>query len=285
MKNYLVINQFYNAKSFETVYGALQNAFAEFGEELEIITNVQARGLLTVNGKGAPVLFFDKDVNLAKLLEKAGYRCVNNSFVIETCDDKSKTYLALKDNFLMPKTILAPFCYDGVKYSSYEFLEEMGEELGYPLIVKENKGSFGAQVYKVNDINELENLVKGFNHCQFLLQEFVETSVGKDLRVYVVGGKAVAYAQRYNENDFRSNINFGGSMVKVEIESKYTACAEEVAKALGADFCGIDLLFGNDDPLVCEVNSNAQFNALSETTGVNVAKEIVKYFLALKNKN
>lgn len=282
MKNYLVINQFYNAKSFEKIYLALQNAFSLRGEKLEIITNVEARKLINKNCSRAPVLFFDKDVNLAKLLEKAGYRCVNNAFVIETCDDKAKTYLALKDKFLMPKTILAPFCYDGVSYSSLNFLKEIGEELAYPLIVKENKGSFGEQVYLVDNLNELENLVIKFNHCQFLMQELIKSSLGKDLRVYVVGGKAVAYALRHNENDFRSNFATGGKMFKFQVDKKYIECAEGVAKTLGADFCGVDLLFGKDGPIVCEVNSNAQFNGLSEITGVDVADEIAKYFLSLK---
>ena len=46
MNNYLVVNQFYNAKSFEKIYSALQNAFSLRSEKLEMITNLEARKLV-----------------------------------------------------------------------------------------------------------------------------------------------------------------------------------------------------------------------------------------------
>ncbi len=282
MENYIIVNEFLSSENFNALYNSLSKAFEKRGEEVEIISNVKAQKLLEKSGNGAPVLFFDKDVFLAKLLEKCGYRCVNSSFVIETCDDKAKTYIALKDKFLMPKTILAPFSFDNVKYSNFEFLNSVGEKLGYPLIVKENKGSFGAQVYLVNCFEELLSLVKKIGHCNILFQQFVSSSKGRDLRVYVVANKAIAYALRKNEKDFRSNVGSGGKMEKVAVRSDYLTFAEEVCACLGADFAGVDLLLTQNGPMLCEVNSNAHFNALSLVSGVDVAQKIVDYFLTLK---
>ena len=53
-----------------------------------------------------------------------------------------------------------------------------------------------------------------------------------------------------------------------------------MAEILQLDYCGIDILFGdNDTPLVCEVNSNAFFEGIEGTTGVNVAREYAKHIL------
>ena len=282
MKNYLIINQFNSGKSFAGVYNALKKAFNDQGEKLEILTNVEAKNLIKEEGNGTPVLFWDKDVYLAKLLEKSGYRCVNSAFTIETCDDKAKTYLALLGKVPQPKTLLAPFTFDGYAYSDISFLKDILQDFNFPVVVKENKGSFGAQVYLVNDFSELEKLVLSFGHCDFLIQEFISSSQGKDMRVYVVGGKVVAYALRYNERDFRSNVNNGGMMKKVELSHEYASVAIKACECVQADFAGVDLLIGENGPIVCEVNSNAHFNALAEVTGVDVAENIAKYFLSLK---
>ena len=48
-------------------------------------------------------------------------------------------------------------------------------------------------------------------------------------------------------------------------------------EALGLDFAGVDVLFGEDGkPLVCEVNSNPHFKSTLDYTGVDVALEIVR---------
>ena len=283
MKNYLIINHFLNGESFNNLYKSLKDAFQRRGEKLEVLTNVEARKLLLNSGNGQPILFFDKDVYLASLLEKSGYRCVNSSFIIDTCDDKAKTYLALKGKFSQPKTILAPFSYDGLNGKDLTLIENEINAIGFPLIVKENKGSFGQQVYLVNDLAEVIDLVNNFGHNEYLIQELITSSMGRDLRVYVVGGKAVAHALRYNEKDFRSNVASGGNMKRVEVDEKYLKTAVAVCDYLKADFAGVDLLFGENGPMVCEVNSNAHFNALSKITGVSVADCIVDYYLALKS--
>lgn len=55
------------------------------------------------------------------------------------------------------------------------------------------------------------------------------------------------------------------------------ALALRAARAAGADFAGVDLLFGPEGPLVCEVNSNAHFKNLLDCTGTDVAEKIIQY--------
>lgn len=278
---YLVVNGFLHYDVFDNLYNSLISAFESRKVKINLVKNDQADYILTKKNKGV-VLFFDKDVLLAKRLEMLGYSVVNGSFCIETCDDKAKTYLALLNKVKMPKTILAPTKFNIVDYDNFNFLKRAEEILGYPMIVKENRGSFGLQVHLVNDYNQLESLVKSFNHCNFLMQEFIKESSGKDIRVYVVNNKVVASALRYNENDFRSNVAQGGKMQVIKLKKQYEDMAIKACKCVKAKFGGVDLLIDkNGQPLCCEVNSNAHFKGLEQCTKISVSGAIADYIINL----
>ena len=93
------------------------------------------------------------------------------------------------------------------------------------------------------------------------------------MRVIVVGGKAVAAMRRMSRSDFRSNIELGGVGEPYELSDKTAAICERAAAVLGLDYCGIDMLFsrGGEAEILCEVNSNAFFDAFEQATGLNVA--------------
>ena len=65
-------------------------------------------------------------------------------------------------------------------------------------------------MYKVNNHQEAIDTIKKIDGNEFIMQEFVKSSVGKDLRLNVVGNKVVATMKRLNEDDFRANITNGG---------------------------------------------------------------------------
>lgn len=287
MKNYVITNAYLNTRAFVNLKNSLSAAFEKAGEKAIFLCNDEAYSLLKTQGAGNPILFFDKDVALCRLLEKTGYRSINSSKVIETCDDKAKTFAGLYGDFSMPKTVLAPFTYQNVGYANLDFVFRAEEELSYPIVVKDGQGSFGQQVTLAKNRGELVENLKRLAGRPIVLQEYIAESTGRDLRVYVVGGKAVACAERINPNDFRSNVQSGGHMLPVNPKdvryADFVSLAERVSAYIGADFAGVDLLFSKVGPLVCEINSNAHFSALSSATGVDVAYEIVKYYLSLKS--
>lgn len=285
MKNYVITNAYLNTPPFLKLKSMLKKAFEELGESAVFLTNDEAFSLLGKEGNGAPVLFFDKDVILCEMLEKRGYRSINSSNTIEICDDKAKTFVALDGKLPMPKTVVAPFTYANVGYSDFNFIKR-AEEFGYPMIVKESKGSFGFGVHLARDRVELTEIIERSHGTPLIFQQYIAESRGRDLRIYVVGGRAVAAAERINECDFRSNVTGGGKMKAVSLTddfySKHVLLAEHAASCVNADFAGVDVLFSNDGPLVCEINSNAHFAALTEATGVDVAKAIVTHYLSFK---
>ena len=225
------------------------------------------------------VLFWDKDIPLAMQLEQRGLPTFNSADSIFRCDDKSLTYLSLKNQPIpMPRTILAPKTFSAVGYTHLGFVEEAAQSLGFPLVVKECFGSFGQQVYLLNDINALKEKVLTLQGTPFLFQELIRASFGRDIRINVIGGRVAASLLRTStDGDFRSNLSRGGSMQPYSPTAEEAALAILAARELGLQFAGVDVLFGEEGPILCEVNSNPHFKTTLTCTGVNMAEEILRH--------
>lgn len=280
MTGWLITNAFVNVPLFDEHFEMLISAAAK--ENITLIRKTNAELLL--NGAVVPpqtdvVLFWDKDIKLAKMLECQGLRLFNSATAIEICDDKSLTYIALHGKINMPETYLAPKTYELVGYGDYSFLKPIAERLGFPMVVKGCFGSFGAQVYLAENFERFKELTSQFITKPLLYQKYIKSSHGRDMRIYVVGGKVVAsMVRRAQDGDFRSNVTNGGVAEAVTPPREYSEMAVNACKKLGLDFGGVDILFGeNDEPLLCEVNSNAHFKALSKCTGADIAGEIMKW--------
>ena len=115
------------------------------------------------------------------------------------------------------------------------------------------------------------------------MQEYIKSSFGRDLRIYVVGNEVAATMLRVNESgDFRANIESGSKGHAYDANELQIEMALKVVKELELDFGGIDLLFGeNDEPIFCEANSNAYFNELNKVTNSKLEDKILD-FIALK---
>ncbi len=282
---WLVVNHFLQTEKFTDLYNRLEEGARQVGLTLSVKTGCEL--LQTIEGEclweqeTLPdfVLFWDKDIRLAKLLESRGVRLFNSSEAISLCDDKSLTHLALSGKVPMPKTILAPMTYSNIGYTDLSFVEKAAEVLGLPMVIKECFGSFGAQVYLVQSVEEAKEKVKSLAGVPFLMQAFVETSAGRDVRLQVVGDKVIAaMLRRSHSEDFRANITAGGTMESWTPTLKQTELAVSVCRHLGLDFAGVDFLFGeNEEPILCEVNSNAHFKNLYDCTGVDAAIYIMAY--------
>lgn len=283
---WLIYNEFLQTEKFNEHFSWFIHAAKDNNIELTVKTNAMllVGNLDEVLQKGKPdfILFWDKDIRLAQALEMKGLPVFNNSKAIEICDDKSYTYLILKqDNIPVPKTIVSPMTYENIGYTNYTFLDSVMEELDFPIVVKECYGSFGKQVYLVHNYDELLQKVKDCGMRPLLFQQYVTTSFARDIRIQVVGNRVVAAMYRYSDNgDFRANISNGGKMKYYQPTREQEILAIRCCKTIGLDFAGVDLLFGEgEDPLVCEVNSNAHFKNIYDCTGINVAEHMIDYII------
>lgn len=301
-KALLITNGFIKSGKFDEIYGFIKKAcldrqvllfsmkntdFLLFSHNKEILKNEFQRIIKEKTGlkeKVDFIIFWDKDVYLAKSLENAGYKVYNNSFAIETCDDKALTIQRmLSTNVLVPKTITPPMTFKNIGYNQGfidKFTSYCEDILGYPYVIKERFGSFGMQVYLINNKSEAINCINNIRDELFIVQEFITNSNGRDIRINMVGDTAVAsMLRRSDTGDFRANLTIGGNMEKYIPGAEELSIARECMNALNLDFGGIDILFGKDCFYLCEVNSNAHFKNIYDLTGINVAEKIIDYIL------
>ncbi len=282
MNGILITNKYHVSYSFATMKKFLLDAAHKYDIELKLFDNISIYDYIESSNYKRPdfVLFFDKDVKLARFLENMGLKLFNSSESIRICDDKASTYLHLQNKGIdMPKTIFSPLIYYHDIADDDEYIEYILNHTRFPFVYKECVGSFGQQVFLVNNKKELLDRISKSGTWPFIVQEFIESSFGKDLRLYVVGDKVVGSIKRENTSgDFRANIELGGVASKYipsEYEKNIALKAKEV---LNLDFCGVDILFGEGEKrYLCEVNSNAYFVGLNKVLEINVAEYIFEY--------
>lgn len=279
MKTVLFVrNAFLDTPAFRTIETSLREAANRCGLQLLVRNNADFIGQDAFKGFPKACIFWDKDIRLAALLEQEGIRLYNSSQAIAVCDDKTLTDLALRGKVLMPETILCPMTYEGVGYGNAAFLHAVAERLGLPFVMKEGYGSYGQQVYLVQSVQEAQGLLERLANGPKLFQRFIAESAGRDVRVFVVGGRVAAAMERINETgDFRANAAKGSRTKPYMLSSEEEKMAIQACQVLGLDFAGVDLLFSKEGPVLCEVNSNAHFEALRATTNVNVAEDIMDW--------
>ncbi len=286
MKGIIVINGYSKTEGIKYQVKRLTEEFNKKNVNIEVKKTTELlayieNGNIKSELEADFVVYLDKDIHIALMLEKLGFRLFNSRESIEVCDDKIRTHIMLaNEGVSMPTTISSPLMYTD---SEDSFLDKVQRVLDYPIIVKEAHGSLGGQVYLCEDFDSLQATRNKLKFKPHLYQQFIDKSCGKDTRVIVIGGNVVAGYNRVSTTDFRSNIELGGKGEKVELSKEYILLAERVANILNLDYCGIDIL-DNTEPMICEVNSNAFFTGAEKITGVNVAKCYVEYIIDTMNK-
>lgn len=292
---WLIYNAGLISKKFTEMNRWYEQAGQSINMEVTSIKNTEVYAFIKENQlfvdgqKNNPdfVLFLDKDIRLADQFERLGIPVFNSKETIDICDNKITMYQILaQHNLPIPNTIFAPMIFPGNVEADAAFLDFIEKELSYPMIVKEAYGSFGAQVYLVENRKELEEKNRDLLHIPHLYQTLIESSVGRDIRIHIVGDKVVASMMRSSIEDFRANVTNGGKMEAVDPSESFKKLAIQASLATGADFSGVDLLFGeNGEPIICEVNSNAHIKNIFDCTGVDVTKDILQYIKVQLTKN
>jgi len=154
---------------------------------------------------------------------------------------------------------------------------------GLPVVVKVTQGTQGQGVFLRHTIPETRNLVQGLlmTGKAVLIQEYIAESHGTDIRALVVNGKVVASMRRKARGrEFRSNYHLNGTVEKVDLPEEYAKIACRAARVLGLNVAGVDLLEGNNGPLVLEVNSSPGLEGIEKASGENVAGAIIDFVIS-----
>lgn len=151
---------------------------------------------------------------------------------------------------------------------------------GAPVVLKLLEGTQGIGVILAPDIKVAEAIIETLQSAQqnVLIQKFIKESRGRDIRALVVGDRVVAAMRRTaNGDEFRSNVHRGGSVQRVELEPDYERTAVRAAQIMGLKVAGVDMLEGDDGPLVMEVNSSPGLEGIETATNLDVAGAIIDY--------
>jgi ribosomal protein S6--L-glutamate ligase len=151
---------------------------------------------------------------------------------------------------------------------------------GAPVVIKLLEGTQGIGVILAPSRKVAEAIIETLHgtNQQVLIQAFVKESKGRDIRAIVVGDRVVAAMRRVAQGEeFRSNVHRGGRVEPVDLDPAYQETAVRAAQIMGLRVAGVDMLEGNDGPLVMEVNSSPGLQGIESATNLDVAGAIIDH--------
>jgi len=154
-------------------------------------------------------------------------------------------------------------------------------EFGLPVIIKTISGARGGGVYLCDSMVSLHNLIKDLadeaDAHGLIIQQFISSSYGCDLRVFVVGGQIIGCMKRIAKNGFKANYSLGGQVEPYAINDEIAYLSLAATHLFGLEITGIDLLFNSVGFTLCEANSSPGFKGMELATGVDVAAKIITH--------
>jgi len=154
---------------------------------------------------------------------------------------------------------------------------------GVPIVIKLIEGTQGVGVILAESRKVAEAIIETLQGAKqnVLLQKFVAESKGRDLRVFVVGGRVVAAMRRTAVGqEFRSNLHRGGTAEPVKLSEEQQRVAVRAAQIMGLQVAGVDLLEASDGLQIMEVNSSPGLEGIERATGIDVADAIIDHLEA-----
>ena len=210
-------------------------------------------------------------VDVLHTLEERGIPVINPPRTIERTVDKLWTTALLEQAGLrVPETVVCERA-----EAALAAFRALGDVIVKPLF-----GSMGLGMVRVTDeemafrvFRTLETL-RGVYYVQRTIDH-----AGCDVRAFVVGGRVIGAIER-SAPGWKTNLARGGRARAVTLEPERTELALAAARAVGADYAGVDLLPARDGTVyVVEVNGIPGWRGLQEATSLDVAAAIVELLI------
>ena len=207
-------------------------------------------------------------------LEERGVKVMNSPRAIERCVDKFYTSALLREAGLdTPETVVCERIDDAMSA-----IREMRDVIVKPLF-----GSMGHGMVRVSDLETAFRVFRALEMARavFYVQRVVEHA-GCDVRAFVVGDRVIAAIERRaRDGGWRTNISLGGEARAIDLPPAWSELALTAARAMGADYAGVDLLPASDGTIhVLEVNGIPGWSGAQQTTSVDIAGAIVDHLIA-----
>lgn len=205
-------------------------------------------------------------------LARLGVPVLNPGTVIERTVDKFLTSTLLEEaGIRTPPTVVTETMADAM-----EAFREFGDVIVKPLF-----GSNGRGMVRVDDEEIAYRVFRALERSGdiFYVQRTIPHE-GHDVRAFVVGDRVVAAGRRCGAG-WRTNASRGAIMERITLPADWEALSLNVARLLGAEVAGVDLLPGRSGELfVLEVNGIPGWRRLQTTTDADIAGAIAGHLLA-----
>lgn len=204
-------------------------------------------------------------------LEADGVRVMNSARAIERTVDKAWTSALLEQaGLLTPETVACERSEDAMSA-----FRAMGDVVVKPLF-----GSMGLGMTRVTDEDMAWRVFHTVETLRgvFYLQRYIPHG-GRDIRAFVVGDRVIGAIER-RAPGWRTNVSRGGRATAIELTAEWQDLAVRAARAVGAEYAGVDLLPCEDGTVyLLEVNGIPGWEGLQGATGMDVAGAIVNHLL------
>ncbi|KQT85617.1 RimK family alpha-L-glutamate ligase [Aurantimonas sp. Leaf443] len=206
-------------------------------------------------------------------LERLGVPVSNGPRAVENCVDKSMTsFLLARAGVPSPRSFVVETRQEAAAILKRE---------GGPLVLKPLFGAQGKGLALIEREADLPEPAAAAG--VYYLQRFagaLRDGRFSDYRHLVSAGRVVA-AMRREAPGWITNIKQGATGHPIAPDAELDALAAAAARAVGADFCGVDLLRDPDGRAqVIEVNSMPAWTGLEQATGLDIPAIRVRDLLA-----
>lgn len=199
------------------------------------------------DGEAAYVINRTNDYRVAERFEERGVRVFNPSAFSRLANDKQA-------------------CYD---FMERHGIPIMPTRYDTPPFVKKPKDGHGGQgVVWCESAAEYDDSMV----CQQPASD-----LGRDLRVWVLGGEIVAAILRVSETDFRSNFCLGGKAVPYTLSEAEKQLVKTIIALVNGDYYGVDFLFDNGRLVFNELEDTVGARMVYATSDVDILKQYCDY--------
>jgi len=223
-------------------------------------------------------------LSVIELVERCGFTVINPSCAVRIAGDKRKTAQFLSTQGIAHPRLFAP--------------DDISNDL-WPIVAKPRFGSRGNGVQLVSGPKDIPK--NNTPYGEYILQEYIAASHGRDFRVFFAFGRILAAVERRagidkmgidetsvgetGENPLVSNTCVGGGLHPSPFSPAVPDCVAvliaKIAEKTGLRYGAIDFLYSTTVPdpahlVVCELNAFPGFTALEQEGGFDIAGAIME---------
>ena len=199
------------------------------------------------DGEAEFVINRTNDYKIAERFEKRGIRVFNPSEFSRLANDKQA-------------------CYDFMEKNGIRIMQTRYK--GIPFVKKPRNSHGGAGV---------EMCFKESEYDENKVCQKPASDLGRDLRVWVIGGEIIASMLRVSKTDFRSNFCLGGEAYEYTLSEKEKNEVKKIISLVKGDYFGVDFVFDGGEIVFNELEDAVGARMLYEKTDIDILKLYTKY--------